>query len=228
MQPNNESNNPASLIPAAHLPQVANALATSGSNNQQVLSMLRQIQEQINAISGQVSAGDQMPDVVMVNPVGRIVEVNGKQAVEYLAKPGYRKANEQEEINYRKAILRQTPEFLKRLEAKRISDEKKFMDQLEAEDALNDPTTLEQLLSTNVTDAQKTGALEPEQVAKVNTPQSPTSIDTTTSVVNEATRSTGSDQTQNETPPKRGAKATSTNTTTSNTNTDTTKQTPKS
>ena len=214
MQPSNDAN-PANLIPAAHLPQAASTLASSGTNNQQVLSMLRQIQEQINALSGQVNAQDQLPDVVMVNPGGRIVEVSGKQAVEYLAKPGYRRANEQEEINFRKAILRQTPEFLKRLERKRLSDEKKFMDELEAEDALNDPTTLEQLLKTNVTEAQKTGALTPEQVAELNVPKSPSTPDAPKVPATETATGSENGSDTNEKPPKRGVKSTST----TNTNT---------
>lgn len=162
MQPAANSQDPTSLIPAAHLPQAAAAVAQNAKNNPNMLEMLQQMQRQINALMG-VHEEQNLDDVVLVNPGGRLVEVSGKQAIEYLSKPGFRKATADEETNYRKAILRQTPQYLRKLEKKRLLEEKQLLDEIEAEDA-SDNISVEELLRAPVTDAQKTGAPEPKAV----------------------------------------------------------------
>ncbi len=168
MQPNNPSTDPISLIPAAHLETAAQSVASHGANNPNVTTILQGLQAQINSLMGQQIQKD-LPDIILVNPSGRVVAVSGRNSAEYLAKAGFRKATPEEEANYQKAILRQTQEFLRRMERKRLVDEKKFMDELEKEDAVAENTeSVKDLQRTTITDAQKTGALEPEQVAKLN------------------------------------------------------------
>ncbi len=99
------------------------------------------------------------------------------QATELLSKPGFRKATEQEEINFRKAVLLQTPSVLRKLESKRLKEEADFLKGLEADDDFSaENTNVEDLLHAPVTDAQKTGALTPEQVATMNQGQTPDNL----------------------------------------------------
>ncbi len=205
MQPNN----PASLIPAAHLDVAA-------QNNPNIMSIVQDLQNQINKFTGQVIQ-EELPDVILVNPSGRIVAVSGRNSAEYLSKAGFRKATPDEEASYNKAILLQTQEFLRRLERKRIVDEKLFMDELEKEGLIDEPVSTESLLRAKVTDAQKTGALEPDQVAQLNTtlpqttiPNDKASTDVTGSIDNQTTNK---NTTLSDTPPSRKAnKNTSTTT----------------
>lgn len=166
MQPNN----PASLIPTAHLPQVTQNVVNTAStqpNNPNIVSLIQDLQNQINKINGQV-VQEELPDVILVNPSGRVVAVSGRNSAEYLSKAGFRKATPEEEAGYNKAILYQTQEYLRRMERKRIVDEKLFMDGLEKEGLIVEPESNESLLRTTITDAQKTGALEPSEVQKLN------------------------------------------------------------
>ncbi len=204
MEANNSQVDPTTLIPAAHLPQAVSSVASQSTNNPNVTTILQGLQAQINALMGQ-QIKEQLPDVILVNPSGRVVAVSGRNSAEYLSKPGFRKATETEEANYHKAILRQTQEFLRRLERKRLLDEKNFMDALEKEgEIVESEQTTKDLQRTTVTDAQKTGALEPEQVAKLNNvvpePTIPAAQSATTS------SATGSSDNQTETqsaPPSR-------------------------
>lgn len=152
--------NPASLIPAAHIPS---AIAAAG-NNQGVLAQLQSLQAQLNALMG-IQSQQNLADVILVNEYGRIVEVDGKTAMELLSKPGFRRATTDEEERYRKAILRQTPAYLRRMEAKRLQDEKAILDELELEDAAGvTAVNPEDLLRAPVTDAQKSGTPAPAAV----------------------------------------------------------------
>lgn len=202
MQPNNTTD-PISLIPAAHLGTAAQSVANQPANPN-VTTILQGLQAQINSLMGQQIQQD-LPDVTLVNPSGRVVAVAGRNSAEYLAKAGFRKATPEEEANYQRAILRQTQEFLKRMERKRLVDEKKFMDELEKEGEIEDASTsTKDLQRATITDAQKTGALEPEQVAKLNNvvPQPSTPADPAAT----ASSSTGSSDNQTETqsaPPSR-------------------------
>lgn len=149
---------PASLIPASHIPGALDKIAQAGANPG-MLNILRSMQAQIDAMMNGVAA-QEMPDVVVVNPGGRLVEITGESSVEYLAKPGFRKATPEEEANYRKAMLRQTPEYLRRMEKKRLQDEAAMYDELERDDTISGKSN-EDLLRATVTEAQKTGAMEP-------------------------------------------------------------------
>ncbi len=212
MQPNN----PTSLIPAAHLPVAVNTIANTQSNNPNITSLIQDLQNQINKITGQVIQ-EELPDVILVNPSGRVVAVSGRNSAEYLSKAGFRKATPAEEDNYNKAVMIQTQEFLRRLERKRIVDEKLFMDELEKEGLIDEPVSTESLLRATVTDAQKTGALEPDQVAKLNTklPQ-PTVPDdvASTNVTGGLDTNKNSSASTSDTPPSRKANKTLTTTTT--------------
>lgn len=159
------NDNPIANIPAAHLPAAVTVASQNGAN---VDSILKGLQDQINSLKG-VQSQEVLPDVVLVNPSGRVVAVSGRNSAEYLAKAGFRKATPEEEANYKRAVLRQSQEFLKRVERKRLVDEKHFLDDLESDGELESTVSTEALLRTKVTDAQKTGALEPDQVAKLNT-----------------------------------------------------------
>lgn len=207
MQPANNSTpagtDPASLIPAAHLPQAAAVAAQNAKNNPNMLEMLQQMQRQINSLMG-VHEEQNLADVVLVNPGGRLVEVSGKQAIEYLGKPGFRKATPDEEANYRKAIIRQTPQYLRKLEKKRLFEEKRLLDEIEAEDA-SDNVSIESLLRAPVTDAQRTGAPEPNDVAKALAQSTPPTNDTTgDSAPAQTSNNDGSPK-----PPSRRARSTS-------------------
>jgi hypothetical protein len=158
------------------------------------------MQAQINALMGGQQVEYNAPDVVMVNPGGRLVEVTGELANEYLSKPGFRKATEEEEINYRKAMLRQTPQYLRRLEKKRLQDEASYLDELELEDASGSAVSNDTLLRTKVTDAQKTGALEPADM-----PPADPAAGITTGTSNPDTA--GTDNANTPVPSRRGNKA---------------------
>ncbi len=154
--------NPVSLIPSAHLP-AATAAAAQGGNTE----LLKTLQAQLNYLMGNTSTVD-LSDIVVVNPTGRIVEITGEMATEYLARPGFRKATPEEEESYRKAMIRQMPEYLRRQEKKRLQAEASMLDYLDDEDTEITPTVAKKdPLQTVVTDAQKTGALTPEQVAQL-------------------------------------------------------------
>lgn len=179
MQPNNAA---AGLIPAAHMP---NAIATAGnSNNPNIAEQLKAMQTQLNALMG-LQSQENLADVILVNESGRIVEVDGKTAMELLSKPGFRRASTEEESRYRKAILRQTPAFLRRMESKRLQDEKAILDELEAEEDTAEST--DDLLRAPVTDSQKSGTPAPAaapqgQSASVNQTTQTTSDQKNTNV----------------------------------------------
>lgn len=156
---------PTTIIPAAHIPAAAATVQQSGGqNNPNVLAMIEQMRKQLDALAGN-SGGSDMGDVVLVNPYGRIVEVSGELATEYMGKVGFRRATPDEEAGYRKAILRQTPEYLRRQEIKRLREERAMLDEIEAEDAAGS-TSNEDLMRATVTDAQKTGAPAPATPVK--------------------------------------------------------------
>lgn len=191
-----------SLIPTGQLNAVTQNVASNGTNNPNVSSVLKSLQDQINTLMGQ-QITEELPDVVLVNPGGRIVAVSGRNSAEYLAKAGFRKATPEEEAAHNKATLYQTQEFLKRMEAKRIRDEKNFIDNLENEGELEKAVNPTSLLRTTVTNAQKTGALEPSEVAKLNasvpTPTVPT--DPSATLSNDTAGNDVSTNTNNIAPP---------------------------
>jgi|GEM_PF-6638371 len=156
---------PATIIPAAHIPSAAAAVQQNGGqNNPNVLAMIEQMRKQLDALAGN-AGGAEMGDVVLVNPYGRIVEVSGELSTEYMGKVGFRRATPDEEAGYRKAILRQTPEYLRRQEKKRLQEERAMLDELENEDVAGGASN-EDLMRATVTDAQKTGAPAPAAPAK--------------------------------------------------------------
>jgi hypothetical protein len=155
-----QTNNAAGLLPAAHMP---NAIAAAGSNPN-IAEQLKAMQAQLNALLGMQNQED-LADVVLVNESGRIVEVDGKAAMELLSKPGFRRASTEEEERYRKAILRQTPMYLRRMEKKRLQEEKALLDELEAEEDAAEST--DDLLRAPVTDSQKSGTPAPVSTPKV-------------------------------------------------------------
>lgn len=150
---------PVSIIPAGQLPAAAAAVQSrrqNGPSDPRDVQLLQSIQNQLSALMGKAVAGQQ-PDLVVVNPHGRVVEISGSMVSEYLAKPGFRKASKDEETNYRKAILRQMPDYLIRREKKRLQEQAKLLDNLEAEDDL-DNTSLDELQRAPVVDGQLTNA----------------------------------------------------------------------
>lgn len=194
---------PLSIIPAANIPAAAAAVQQAGGqNNPQVMQMIDAMRKQLDALAGNVVA-DQLGDVVLVNPHGRIVEVSGELATEYMGKVGFRKATPDEEANYRKAILRQTPEYLRRQEIKRLQAEKAMLDELEAEDA-GSAVSNDELLRAPVTDSQRTGA--PAPAAPVTPAPAAPNQTTTTQTANETQTNNGADQSTPK-PPSRRAKA---------------------
>ncbi len=217
MQPSN-SQDPTNLIPAAHLPQAAAAVAQNAKNNPDMLQMLQAMQRQINSLMG-VQEEQNLADVVLVNPGGRVVEVSGKQAVEYLSKAGFRKATPEEETNYRRAMIRQTPEYLRRLEKKRLIEEKQLLDEIDAEDAA-DSVSIDSLLRAPVTDAQKTGAPEPKAIADALA-QAQTASNTQNTTSNTTTSTSTEDGSPK--PPSRKDKAAAKNDTTTSTTNEQTK-----
>ena len=106
MQPSNTDPSAANLIPAAHIPQAMPA--AGNTKNPNVMAQLQVMQQQLSALMG-IQSQEDMADVVLVNSSGRMVEVDGKSAMELLSKPGFRKATADEETRYRRAILLQTP-----------------------------------------------------------------------------------------------------------------------
>lgn len=224
MEPSNVNPSAANLIPAAHIPQ---AMAAAGNTkNPNVMAQLQAMQQQLSALMGLQSQED-MADVVLVNASGRIVEVDGKTAMELLSKPGFRKATEEEETRYRKAILLQTPAYLRRMEKKRLQDEQALLDELEAEEASTDGASVEDLLKAPVTDAQKSGT--PAPVAPATPAPAAQSQNTTqsTQTANDTNTNTSADESTPK-PPSRRAKAAqsqnTTNTTENNTQTNTAQQ----
>jgi hypothetical protein len=154
------SADPATLIPAANMGAAAAALAARSKVDPNVQRQIDALQAQLTALAGGIQRNAQ-PDLVMVNPHGRIVEVTGKMVSEYLAKPGFRKATEEEEANYRKALVRQTPEYLRRRESKRLKAQKAILDEIEKEDE-EDDKSIEELQRAPVTNGQLTNAPAPK------------------------------------------------------------------
>lgn len=162
---------PLSIIPQAHLGTVVSAAQNrikSGGNSASDKQLLNVLQQAIALLTG--NGSEKRDDVVMVNPHGRIIEVAGEFVDEWINKPGFRAATPEEVERYRTAMLRQTAEYLQRREAKRIADQKKLMLELENEEESSGLSD-EDLVRANVTDAQKTGALSPEQVRQLNRTQ---------------------------------------------------------
>lgn len=165
---------PLSVIPKAHLGTALDAAKNrvkNGNSGQQDTQLLTALQQVIALLTG--GGDEQREDVVMVNPHGRIIEVSGQYVDEWINKPGFRAATPEETDNYRKAMLRQTAEYLRRREAKRLADQKRLMDDLENDEDDSNVST-EDLMRAKVTDAQKTGALSPEQVSQLKRPDQTT------------------------------------------------------
>jgi hypothetical protein len=178
--PGTEASNvdPASLIPAAHLPAAAETIGNrtqGGKSNPRDMQLLNSLQAQLNTLMGNAS-GASYTDLIMVNPHGRIVEISGDMVEEHLAKPGFRKATSEEEANYRRAIIRQTPEYLRRREKKRLQEQAELLDSIEEEDANEDVST-ESLLRAPIADGQLTGAplarTQPKPPSQPATPPAP-------------------------------------------------------
>lgn len=199
----------ANLIPAAHMPSAMSAAATS--NNPGVLQQLKAMQAQLNALIGGEQQGN-MPDAILVNSAGRLVEVDGKTAVELLSKPGFRKATPDEEARYRRAILRQTPQYLRRMEQKRLAEEAKILDELEAEDA-DDGISLEDLLTVPVTTAQASGTPAPAAAAPAITDAPANNTETATPAPNDSKQTTDENQGSTPKPPSRRKRTTPANNT---------------
>lgn len=85
-----------------------------------------------------VAPEEDLPDVVLVNPGGRVIEVTGAMAQDLLMQMGYRRASEQEAASYEDMKKRNHPELLKRAEMRRVREERARLDALEREIAAED------------------------------------------------------------------------------------------
>jgi hypothetical protein len=74
-----------------------------------------------------------LPDVVLVNPGGRVVEVTGELAEKLMLENGYRRATENEAKSIEDYKKRTNPEILKRQELRRVRAERTLADQIEKE-----------------------------------------------------------------------------------------------
>jgi hypothetical protein len=148
---------PVSTIPAANLAAAAQTVGGGAAQgNPRDVALLQSIQAQLNQLMGKAT-GQSQTDLVMVNPGGRIVEISGEMVDEYLGKAGFRKATDEEEANYRKAILRSMPEYLRRREKKRLQEQAALLDSLEEEDDFENVST-DDLQRAPVNPGQLTGA----------------------------------------------------------------------
>lgn len=87
---------------------------------------------QNNAIEYQPEEAD-LPDMVLVNPGGRVIEVPGELGQELLLQMGYRRATEAEAKQIDDYKKRTHPEILKRAEVKRVRAQRQAVDELERE-----------------------------------------------------------------------------------------------
>jgi hypothetical protein len=75
----------------------------------------------------------ELPDVVLVNPGGRVVEVTGEMAEKLLLENGYRRATEKEAVSVEDYKKRTHPEILRRAELRRVRARRAEVDALEKE-----------------------------------------------------------------------------------------------
>lgn len=91
-----------------------------------------------NQPTGYAAAEVDLPDVVLMNPGGRVVEVPGELAEKLLFENGYRRATETEAAPIAEYRKRTHPEILKRAEIRRVREQRHSVDELEAELAAED------------------------------------------------------------------------------------------